>query len=469
MRAFTRVVYGIIDVQLLSGLHIGSGGDSAESDIAVDGDGSYILPATAIAGVSLHYIRDLQDERVAVALDLMGNPISTRKERRQESAVYFYDAICNDVQLEKRTGVGMDHARGVAESGRLFENYFLSPGMKAALRVQIFAADDTEVDTARWIIERIAQGYHSGKIAMGMRTSSGAGRFRVNGIKIMTLDLTVGKDRAQYLRGVEACYALAESDGESISVSDAMRNHADQIDTYVLQAYCPQGLIVKSGEKYPHSKGDRTDNLTVNMFYTMPQELNDEEPVLHYLIPGTAIKGILRTYAERVYSAMGLDTSELEYLFGNDPGSKEIKRKSCIRTFDTDLNGATPKVHHRIKIDRVLGSVMDGALLEEELLYINKKHPFELRVMIDYSSLSKAPNADVLRQRAEAIVFLAMRDLGTGRLTIGSGSSIGHGRLQGTTLVMNDAEFKIAGEQIDCGQQTADVEQMLRSLDGGAQ
>lgn len=476
MRAFTRVVYGIIDVQLQSSLHIGTGSDSIESDIAQDSEGAYILPATAIAGVSLHYIRDLQDDETGAALDLLGNPLHPRQNVRQESRVYYYDAICQDVQIEQRTGVGMDHARGTAMEGRLFKGYFISPGMKASIQLQIFAADEREAATAKWLIEHIAQGYHSGKIAMGKRTSSGAGRFAVTGIKTYTLDLTSADDRAQYLSGVEACLAAAAQQGSDIPVSSIMQSHTDRIDSYTLTAYCPQGLIVRSGEQLPRTQGERVDNVTVNMFYTMPQELDsDEEPELHYYIPGTSIKGVLRTYAERVYSVMGLNPSEMDYLFGPSPDSDARPRKSCIRTFDTDLQGAVPRMHNRIKLDRVLGSVMEGAMMEEELLYISKEHSFDLQVMMDYNTLSDlegkkdVPDPELLRQHAEAVIFLAMRDLGTGRVTLGSGSSIGHGRLQGVTLKCNENVFDITGEAIDCGQGAGEIRQILASLGGGAQ
>lgn len=477
MRAFTQVVYGIIDVALLSALHIGTGKDSKDqiSDIAVDSDGAYILPASAIAGVSLHYIRGLEDDMADAALSLMGNPLNPRAGARLESKVYFYDAHCENVQIEQRTGVGMDHKRGTAMNGRLFKNLYLSPGMTAQIRLQIFAADQDEVETAEWLITRIAQGYHTGRIAMGARTSSGAGRFRVTGVQTLTLDLTTDEGLDQYLSGVESCYERAQADGQAMDIATLSQNTTDHIDRYVLHAYCPQGLIVKSGEKYPRMKGEQADNVTVNMFYTMPQELDaDTEPELHYFIPGTAVKGILRTYAERVYSVLHMDETELDYLFGPDPDSDAPKRKSCINTFDTDLPNVRVKSHNRIKIDRLLGSVMDGGKMEEELLYITET-PFELQIMIDNGLLESleddhdAPAPDVLRQHAEAILFLAMRDLGTGRVTLGSGSSIGHGRLQGEDLIVNDATFPISGEEIACGDREDRITALLESLQGGAQ
>lgn len=473
MRAFTRVVYGIIDVELLSALHIGTGNDSKDqaSDIAVDSDGAYILPASAIAGVSLHYIRGLQDNTANAVLDLMGNPLHPRAGARLESKVYFYDAHCENVQIEQRTGVGMDHKRGTAMNGRLFKGLFLSPGMTASIRLQIFAADQNEVETAEWLIKHIAQGYHSGKIAMGSRTSSGAGRFHVTGIKTLILDLTTDEGLDQYLAGVESCYKRTQTDGQPVAIAELLQNTTDRIDSYVLHAYCPQGLIVRSGERHPRMKGEQVDNVTVNMFYTMPQELDaDKEPELHYFIPGTAVKGILRTYAERVYSVLHLDTAELDYLFGPDPDSDAPKRKSCIHTFDTDLPHVKVKSHNRIKIDRLLGSVMDGGKMEEELLYVTET-PFELQVMIDNGLLEnlESDKADILRQHAEAILFLAMRDLGTGRVTLGSGSSIGHGRLQGEDLVVNGATFPISGEEIACGGSENQIAALLQSLQGGAQ
>lgn len=486
MRAFTRVVYGIIDVQLSSALHIGSGNDRKESeaqepDIMVDGEGHYILPGTAIAGVSLHYIRNLydsshEDAEAVAALDLMGNPLHARRDTHQESSVYYYDAICDHVAIEQRTGVGINHARGVAQvdpltnKGHLFKNLFISPGMTASLRLQIFAADEKEAALGEWIVSRIAQGYHTGKIAMGMRTSSGAGRFTVTDVRTMTVDLTTRQGLDQYLEGVETCFARVVKKGIVIPTAQLLQNTYDHIDTYSLKAFCPEGLLVRSAERkaVETSRAD-ADNVAVNMFYTQPQDGNDNtEPAVHYFIPGTTIKGILRTYAERVYSVMGLDSQELDYLFGTTRESEGEKHKSCIHTFDTELTNATPKMHNRIKLDRVLGDVIEGAKAEEELLYIIKE-PLDLQVQVDGNLLADAPDPERLQQRAEAILFLAMRDLGTGRVTIGSGGGIGHGRLCGETLTINGTVCRFTDDQIDCRDQTEEIKTWLRSLGGGAQ
>lgn len=478
MKAFTKVIYGAIDVQLMSALHIGDGNDkvksqegsnAAESSIAVDGEGHYILPATSIAGVSLHYIRGIDSAMTAQALRLLGNDhvLQGRKEL-QESRVYYYDARCSHVQIEWRSGVRMDHARGTAKDEKLYRKRYMSPGMTATIDLQLFISEGEE-DLAHWIIEQIARGYHTGKIAMGMRTSTGNGRFCVTKARYLDVDLTQEAGLRQYLQGVCACRTMAAANGIPLDYTSDANTVSDNVDTYVLTAYCPEGLLIKSGEQQ-----EQVD--AANVFYTMAGDIDKEgNPIRHYYIPGTSIKGILRTYAERLYAVMHLNTAELDYLFGTLPDHKGKKRAGCIRTFDTDLENVSPMIHNRIKVDRFLGSVVNGAKMEEEILCIPNNHAFSLRVMIDHSLLQsktneQQPDPVTLQRHAQAVIFLALRDLGTGRVTLGSGSSIGHGRLQGTTLTRNQAQYIITGDQIKCEQEaeTKTVEAVLKSLKGGA-
>ena len=97
MKTFRYVFYGIINLELDSVLHIG-GGDDASFYMAVNGEDHYIIPSSGIAGAVGHAIRMID----ADASVLLG-------DAEHHSSIYFYDAVCEDVRLEHRTGIKIDN------------------------------------------------------------------------------------------------------------------------------------------------------------------------------------------------------------------------------------------------------------------------------------------------------------------------------------------------------------------------
>lgn len=470
MKKFTYVVYGTIPVVLNSVLHIG-GDDEEKYSLAVNGKGEYIIPATGTAGVVRHYLEQVKPD----LLYLLGD-----KKDTDESRVYYYDAVCHDIHIEQRTSTRLDHESGTAYDKSLHTISYIGSGMKAELRIQVFADDESERNNAEVIVQSVASGIESGDITFGGHTATGAGVFELEkgkeGIplaRVLTLDLRKKSDLGRYLEGIDSCFEETAQNGEVINSEKKMSaNH----DVFELTGYFPEGILVKSGIE---SDVADQENISRSDFRNLKTK--------RYFIPGTSVKGIMRSYAELIWSSFeNNDTSGIDWIFGNstDEATGNIaKSKSHVSFSDTDIfcidydehQEGHQKVHNRIKVDRWLGGVITGGKMNEEIIGVPEDAPVTIRVSVDKNykiknegennSENKVKYDEKIQQAAKAIVFLALRDIGTGRVTIGSGNSIGLGHCTGTELKVNGETFKFENGSIAANGKNEHPIEWLKTLE----
>ena len=440
MRQFNRVIYGLINVHLKSALHIG-GSDEEHFSMAINGNGEYIIPGTSLAGVVKHYLcpdSTVRSEKAALLGDIDG-----------ESSIYFYDAILHHADVEERMGVRIDYKTGVAEDGGLYTNYYLAAGAKAQIRIQMFAKDENEAELERTMFHEIVAAIAQGKIRFGAKTRSGAGLLSVDYAYERDLDLTKEEDLDVYLEGPEASFALLDEkkNGNQISLKD-MADEGGNL--WVLRADIPEGLIVRSGEK-----PDIAD--AVNMSHG-----GDET---NFYIPGTSLKGIMRSYTEKVVHTLGMQEKVLTDIFGAEPTDHNTKAASHILTQDIEIDHPKRTLYPRIRVDRVFGGTITGAKMCAEILSKPQK-PLEIRVVVDQGLDERN------KKIANAFAFLALRDLGLGLVRIGGGSSVGFGRLQGIDLSWNGNKAVFEKKRLNFGNaendiKERDIKELLAALEGG--
>lgn len=432
MRRFTRVIYGQINVCLQSSLHVG-GSEEEHFFMAVNGEGEYIIPGTAIGGVIKHYLSQNQFPNAGDAV------VALLGDKESDSSVYFYDAVISKADVETRVGVRIDHRTGTAVDGGLYTQYFLSAGAKTQLRFQMFAENGLKEEQEKALLNEVVSGISQGKIRFGAKTRSGAGLLSVTSAYEKSLDLTKDTDLKVYLNGVEACFENLEKTGKQIDISQNSGNGLGG-DLWVLTADIPQGLIVRSGEA-----SETAD--AVNMTHGGDGT--------RYYIPGTSIKGVMRTHAEKVAHTLGIEEAELNAIYGTTPADQVSKAASHVLTQDVEIQNPKRTLYPRIRVDRVTGGAMTGAKMSAEVLS-NPEKPLEVRVVVE-GSLDE-------RQRtlANALVFLALRDLGLGLVRIGGGGSVGFGRLQGKQLSWNGENAKF--EQNELHPEEEKMEERLEGL-----
>jgi CRISPR/Cas system CSM-associated protein Csm3 (group 7 of RAMP superfamily) len=308
MKSYRYVLYGKIRLELSSTLHIG-GDDNSSFQMAVDGNGAYILPSSGIAGAVGHAVRKLQPDFAG----LLG-------DADHESRIYFYDAPCENLSIERRTGIAIDDRYGIAKKKALLNMDYVSPGMKTEIHLQGFASDEEELKGIQAVFASIGSGFDAGYILLGAEKASGSGRFAVRDRRqekpcgqSLLLDLTKAEDRRQFLKGVQACFDACKD----LTVFPELPERA--WDTYVLEAETPYGILVAGGN--PEDTADR-----VNM-YRLIHEGNEKE----YYIPGSTLKGLIRSYAYMAAAETGIDKAVLEQIFGSAGKGLDESVEFCHR------------------------------------------------------------------------------------------------------------------------------------------
>ena len=431
---FCYVHYLVIDLELTSFLHIG--GENNEEELSVNGSGQYIIPASGTAGA----VRDYVTKNLpAYDLDRWFG-MSSDKEKSM-SKILFYDSQCNDCKIEKRTGIRINPDYGVAEDGSLREKYFIGNGMKTNLKIQFFTESTEENDTAEKIIESIIIGFSSGRIRLGASKTNGAGIFRVIKAYKAVLDLKKNEDLDKYLNGVEAAFDKYIAEFEIPEIQDYGRY------AFSLYASIPNGLIVKSGktEIIKSKDEDSSHEFSLNMRKTITELGGEEKNV--YFIPGSTIKGVIRSYASQVCDHLGISQTIIGRIFGQqDENGDKIAGKVVVE--DVIINDPNERIYNRVKIDRWLGSAIDGALFSDKVLSTSKKN--KLKINIDILDERFSKDEKKIRDSAYGLVFLALRDVGLGLVPIGSGNNVGYGRLKGTNLNVENSRFRFKDSCLVC-------------------
>ena len=401
------VFYGKIDLTLKSVLRIG-GEDDLSGMLAVNGAEEYIIPASGFTGAARSYLESVYG--VKKVNEFFGFQF---KDKGSESKVIVYDAtfqLDEDNPFEERVGVKIDRktGAGAAEQGNLYTQMYIARGAKASMFIEAYCSSVDEFDD---MFATIVGGIDQGLIVFGAKKTNGAGVFSAKGYR-KTLDLSNEADRRQFFRGIDQFDFSKDLLVETDIATDAM-------DVFTLEASIPDGILI--------SDGVGTDELNkVNMKHA------DDT----YYLPGSSIKGVLRAYARRIVSSLGIDESIVGETFGWD-GNSDVKTGSVL-VEDCELEGKinAPTVYNRIKIDRLTGGTFSGAKMTEGVLNTKENETVSIRVRLDHRYLKE----DDLKA-AQGLLFLALRDLGAGYIGLGGGNAVGHGRLRGKTLKVNDQSY----------------------------
>ena len=431
MKMFRYVFYGIINVKLSGHLHVG-GEDEAMFSMVTDGDGEYILPAGTIAGV----IRKGVSSADPALAFLFG-------DKDHESVIWFFDSPLSNVSVEKRSGTRIDSSTGTAVGGSLHTMYFIGDGAETCIRFQGFAETEQEKDSVLAAFKTAINGIKAGVITFGAKRSTGAGTFEIVDAAYTVLDLSKEKDLDQYLEGVDACFEKCAEKYEP-ETGFILRG-----TMFELEAMIPGGILLGSGER-----AEKISKVNIT-------RIKGEEEIA--FIPGTSIKGLLRNHSRRVIKALGLDKSVLTDLYGEEENKAE-KAAGRVKTEDSDILSPRENIYNRIQIDRWLGGTIRSKKMNAKVIGTNKK-PVLVRVWIENSKDSRA------EKTGKALIFLALRDLGTGLISLGSGESIGWGRFEGQKLTINsrtctfEEDPKSGHRFIKCGEMEEEVQEWLQALE----
>ncbi|MFV2086986.1 RAMP superfamily CRISPR-associated protein [Micromonospora sp. LOL_021] len=256
-------------------LHIG-GLDAGPAQLvqARDGADRPLLPGTALAGVIRSALRadGVPDHR------LWGLPPERDGTGGEASWVRVDDApAVGTPYVEVRDHVSIDRVHGVAARGHLFSREVLAAGTRFAFRMVVDAPEGADAATAEDLVDAVAARLRGPGISVGAAVTRGLGLVRLVNAVLRESDLA---SRAGML-------AALRTGGEPVDLPAA---DPDEVPPGVLR------IVVPWRPRGPLAVQVSSDGDVVSAF---PLTGRDGEHT-RLELPGSSIKGVLRSHAERI-------------------------------------------------------------------------------------------------------------------------------------------------------------------------
>lgn len=397
-----------VDIKNIGPLHIGEGEDS----ILIDKDSNKaLMPGTSIAGALKAYVRETFSE--SIANKIFGSESS-------DSKLYVYDSISDKVTFEQRPSLKINPSMESNFKGHKFDRYYIGPGQHFTLTLKLMASSISEKEEACEILLNCFKAIHEKQIVFGGYKTAGAGQFEVKKVSYAEFDLHSADGLFKYLRGVEDKVDIT-SKVYSIELKEAFAD---------LELICSSisPILIKGQSSLDSDE---------------PDEENIKNSENKFIIPGSSIKGVLRAHCRRILNYFGQENLLTE-IFGSESDVKDNKVHGRFYSSDAIIdNEKCNKMYFRIKINKFTGGVINGALV--------KSKPVEGEISFKFKY--KLSGDETKDDSVVALLILALRDIATGDVPIGSGSSVGRGRVCGSTI-----NLKYKGQKVTIDMKNKQIE-----------
>lgn len=385
------------------------------SPVNISGDDGYPLidresnkvyiPGTTIAGAMRSYLK----------INDFKNLDKLFGENNFISKLYVYDSYSDFKGIEVRPGVSINRFSGAANSdskkGGKFERIYVVEGHKFIIDFEIYDDDKSNFEEYAEAIYSSIAAIDDGNITFGLYKTGGAGIFKVNSVKEVNYDFTSKKDLFMFLKNSK------EYKNKNIKEICLNNLYNDSFVSYELNGEIETPLLIKGISMLDYTRADDEQFCNING---------------EYIIPGTSLKGVIRSHGERILKFYHKE-NYINKIFGPLKEDEE-KRKSRFTVFDTKIESSNKVIYSKTKIDRFTGGIIKGQKMEEE--------PVTGKVLLRGNlKINKKTEED----EAIGLIALIFRDIAKGELTLGSGNNIGRGRIKGNQLkisIGNQVIFK---------------------------
>ena len=399
----------------------------------------------------------------------------------------YKDSDSGESPLPRRHGVGIDRTTGAASDGALYEHEFLPRGTRFTIRITAEGRDDEPMGREQsdgipgpasskaieLLLHLIRSLFKSKAISLGGRTGSGQGA-----IKVQESNEERQASDDQYLR------IVAQSKGiegkEPVDIVDALTGALTEgpesskgtdssawVDTQPARIkitwWSPTGIFVAEDEKLTKQRKAQKEaenkekgiNEEVHEVVYPLRDPSEEWENAQLLIPGTSIRGALRSRASRIartvlaaknelstfashdlHEQIAAEPNLVRYMFGSTEYRGALTVHDCLST----KSGDCIEVTHNA-IDRWTGGVIDGGLFTEAVYLGTHWEPItidiNLRQLLNNIEAEKGPedreqskptHADYAHA-AYVLLGLVLAELSAGTLPLGSRSTRGLGQV----------------------------------------
>lgn len=372
-----------VEAQCLSPLR--TGGTDGDTETVLTGpDGVHFLQGSSLAGGFRDWVTGCWGPEMAGTL--FGS------NQAEGSLVISDGRFDSRTAVQQRPRLRIDRVRGTADKGGKFDLAQVAAGSRFCFEM---VWRGTELcPEQQQAVKAMLEAMNSGEIRLGAQKNNGLGRVQLT-VHQKSFDMHQEADRTAWLEETGAGTLLP------LEAAAPMRT------VFVLEGKV-DGLLVKAAaaQAKAEEKGSYTPNLEEN---GMP------------VLPGSAIKGVVRSWAERIVKSSSLPESVTDKLFGCSAGARQEGLAGRVRVEDLQLNQAQKCQISRIRINRFTGGVIRQGLMTEE--------PLSTPVRLE---LSVTQPTGLER----ALLVYALRDLGLGLYSLGSGWAISRGVMQADRLTV---------------------------------
>jgi len=426
---------------------------------------------------------------------------------RQSALTFHAVSFPADQPMTTRHGVGIDRTTGAASDGALYEHEFLPRGTRFTIRITAEGRDDETMGrdqsegipgpasskAIELLLHLIRSLFKSEAITLGGRTGSGQGAIKVQESNEERQGSNEERQDSddQYLRIVGKSKGIEEkrlvdvvdpltgalSEGpESSKGTDSSAWVGTQPARIKINWWSPTGIFVAEDEKLTKqrktAKEDENREKGINeelheVIYPL-RDPSEEWENAQLLIPGTSIRGALRSRASRIartvlaarddfkpltshdiHEQIAAEPNLVRYMFGSTEYRGALTVHDCLSTDP----GKLIEVTHNA-IDRWTGGVIDGGLFTEAVYLGTHWEPItidiDLRQLLNNIKAEKGPedreqskptHADYAHA-AYVLLGLVLAELSAGTLPLGSRSTRGLGRVVVTTIEVEGVNRK---------------------------
>ena len=365
----------------------------------------------------------------------------------------YKDSDSGESPLPRRHGVGIDRTTGAASDGALYEHEFLPRGTRFTIRITAEGRDDETMgrdqsegipgsassEVIELLLHLIRSLFESEAISLGGRTGSGQGCIKVQGSdkkRQGSKEERQDSDK-QYLR------IVAQSKGiegkKPVDIVDALTgaltekpksDKATDNSAWVgskparikIKWWSPTGIFVAEDEKLTKQRKAQIEAEKENRKKGIDEEVHEvvyplrdpseEWENAQLLIPGTSIRGALRSRASRIartvlaakgelstfashdlHEQIAAEPNLVRYMFGSTEYRGAVTVHDCLST----KRGKLIEVTHNA-IDRWTGGVIDGGLFTEAVYLGTHWEPItidiDLRQLLNNIEAEKGPEDD---------------------------------------------------------------------------
>jgi CRISPR/Cas system CSM-associated protein Csm3 (group 7 of RAMP superfamily) len=259
-----------------SPIHVGGVGGNPQIDLplAVNGQGQYYIPGTSLAGAFRSWVGESEKENSAWGY---------QKENDKDgdaSYIFVEDAPIEGINPEIRDGVGIHREWGTAAEHVKYDRAILPKGCKIPLNITLEVPKELENATRyKNSLALLVKSLKNGEIRLGAARTRGLGKVQLFDFSIRECDLSQRDGILKALQGQDDI--VTQTFLQSYVTSSQKQRLTFEIN------WQPQSPLMVKAE----GNGIAVDILPL---------VSAVDKSLSFVLPGSSIKGALRSQAERI-------------------------------------------------------------------------------------------------------------------------------------------------------------------------